>query len=247
MAVVGPDWRPGKPVPVVVQGSPGLGLPSINRYAAEPSKKIPFDLPSGFLRSFSSGFAADLLAERGALIDSQTLFLDTRQDAERDVLLPVVILGGLVAVLGIAGGLYARRSLGSATTSPQGALAPPAPPLTSNVMYRTLRLQIHEVNQGASGGSYVCLFEATVELRPSFGITVTISSVEPADTARDLVDDAKNAIREGAEDALASQSLGASINVTRLVIHEIDFKAWRFKAYTTRELRRLIGAPDPAS
>ena len=114
-------------------------------------------------------------------------------------------------------------------------------------MRRPIRLQIHEVNQGASGGSYVCIFEATVELRPSSGVTVTVASVEPADTSRDLLDEAANAIREGAEDALSPQSLGASIDVTRLVVHEIDFKAWRFKAYTTRELRRLMGAPGPAS
>lgn len=247
MAIVGPDWRPGKPVPVVVQGSPGLGLPSVTRATAETGERIPFDLPSGFVRSFSSGFADDLLAERGAPVDRHTLFLDTRPDAERDVLLPVVILGGLVAALGIAGGLYARHSLNSATANPQSPLAPTVPPLTSNVMYRSLRLRIREVNQGASGGSYVCIFEATVKLRPSSSVTVTISSVEPADPPSDLVEEAKNAIREGAEDALAPQSLGASIDVTSLVIQEIDFKAWRFKAYTTRELRRLMGGPDPAS
>lgn len=199
------------------------------------------------MRSFSSGFEDDLLAERGAPVDRHTLVLDTRPDAERDVLLPVVILGGLVAALGIAGGLYARHSLNSATANPQSPLAPTVPPLTSNVMYRSLRLRIREVNQGASGGSYVCIFEATVKLRPSSSVTVTISSVEPADPPSDLVEEAKNAIREGAEDALAPQSLGASIDVTSLVIQEIDFKAWRFKAYTTRELRRLMGGPDPAS
>ena len=247
MAVVGPDWLPGKPVPAIVQGSPGLGLPGVTRATAESGEKIPFDLPAGYVRSFSSGFAADLLAERGAPVDSHTLFLDTRPDAERDVLLPVVVLGSLIAALGIAGGLHARRSLNSATTSPQDTLAPSAHPLESNLVRRPIRLQIHEVNQGASGGSYVCIFEATVELRPSSGVTVTVASVEPADTSRDLLDEAANAIREGAEDALSPQSLGASIDVTRLVVHEIDFKAWRFKAYTTRELRRLMGAPGPAS
>ena len=247
MAVVGPDWLPGKPVPAVVQGSPALGLPDFTRATTKSGEKIPFDLPTGYLRSFSSGFAADLLAERGALVDSRTLFLDTRSDAERDVLLPVVILGSLVAVLGIAGGLYTRHSLNSATTGPQDTLAPSPHPLESNLLRRPLRLQIHEVNQGASGGSYVCIFEATVQLRSSCGITVTVASVEPADTSRDLLDEASNAIREGAEDALSPQSLGASIDVTRLVVHEIDFKASRFKAYTTRELKRLMGTPDPAS
>lgn len=112
MAVVGPDWRPGTPVPVVVQGSPGLGVPSNILSAAAPNQKVPFDLASGVVRSITSGFAADLLAERGAIVDSHTVFLDTRPHAERDVLLPVVILGGLLTVLGIAGGLMARRSMG---------------------------------------------------------------------------------------------------------------------------------------
>lgn len=111
MAVVGPDWIPGTPVPAVVQGSPQLGLPDVTRGTTKSGEKIPFDLSTGYVRSFSSGFAADLLAERGAPVDSHTLFLDTEPDAERDVLLPVVILGCLVAVLGLAGGLHARHSL----------------------------------------------------------------------------------------------------------------------------------------
>jgi hypothetical protein len=111
MAVVGPDWRPGTPVPVVVQGSPGLGVPSNILSAAAPDQKVPFDLSSGVVQSITSGFAADLLAERGAIVDSHTVFLDTRPDAERDALLPVVILGGLFAVMGVAGGLMTRRSI----------------------------------------------------------------------------------------------------------------------------------------
>ena len=114
MAVVGPGWRPGMPVPVVVTGSPGLGLPGTTRPDAEPGATVPFDLPAGYVRGFTSGYATDLLSERGAVVDARTLFLDTEQDAERNALLPVVILGGLLGALGIAGGLWTRRSIAAA-------------------------------------------------------------------------------------------------------------------------------------
>ena len=175
-----------------------------------------------------SGYAADLLAQRGAIVDRQTLVLDTRPDAERDALLPVAVLGGLVAALGIFGGLVKRRSLA-----------------LPSARSRTLSLQVREVNHGASGGSYACIFEATVEFQRSAGVKVTVDSVVPANAAMDLVVAAKDAIRQGAEDALSPVNFGASIHVSRLVIHDIDFKPMKFRTVTARELRRLIDENHP--
>ena len=245
MAVVGPGWRPGQPVPVVVQGSPGLGLSGISGSSPEPGEGVPFDLASGFVRSFMSGYAADLLAQRGAIVDRETLVLDTRPDAERDALLPVVVLGGLVAALGIFGGLIKRRSLARASARSEGRSAPLASPLSSNAEPRTLALQVREVNHGASGGSYVCIFEAIVEVHRPTGVKVTVDSVVPANAAMDLVVAAKDAIRKGADDALSPLNFGASIHVSRLVIHDIDFKPMKFRTVTARELRRLIDENHP--
>ena len=108
-----------------------------------------------------------------------------------------------------------------------------------------MRLQIRDVNQGASGGSYVCIFEADVDVHQAGGVSVTVRSVEPANSPADLIADAVDAIRQGAEDALRPRSMGASLTITRLVIHEIDFKAGRFRTSTTRELGRLLGADHP--
>ena len=110
MAVVGPNWRPGQPVPAIVQGSPGLGMSGTRQPVNRADDLVPFDLPSGYVRSWTSGFAADLLARRGAAVDGNTLILDTDPEAERNVLWPVVLLGGLLAAFGIGGGLVLRRS-----------------------------------------------------------------------------------------------------------------------------------------
>ena len=226
MAVVGPGWRPGAPVPVIVQGSPGIGLPHVST-SSDSGSNVRFDLPSGFVRSLTSGFATYLLAQRGAIVDSNTLILDTRPDAERYVLLPVAALGGLLAAFGLAGGALMHASFKRAS-----------------VGRKRLNLNIREINQGASGGSYHCVFEAVVQLDRSANIHVTVASVEPPGTTAALVEAARNAIQAGAADALSPRGYGASIDVTRLVIHEIDFKAFRFKACTTQELRRQMGASD---
>ncbi len=243
MAVVGPDWRPGRPVPVIVQGSPRLGLSSMGQAVPRRDALLPFDLPSGYVRSWTSGFAADLLAGRGAAVDGNTLILDTEQEAERDVLLPVVLLGGLLAAFGIGGGLVLRHS--NRVTGATSSTAPSPP--SFDVRQPPVTLRVREINHGASGGSYHCVFEATVRLQQSAGVTVTVQSTETVGAAPDLVDEARNAIRDGAADALSPMGIGAAIDVTRLLIHDIDFKPWRFRSFTARDLRRALSERGLAS
>ncbi len=91
-----------------------------------------------------------------------------------------------------------------------------------------MQLHVHEINQMASGGSYVCIFDADVQLRNDGEFFVTVEKVEPSDTTQGYVEAASNAIRAGAIHVLASQSLGADIQITRLVVNSVDFKPNRY-------------------
>ena len=108
----------------------------------------------------------------------------------------------------------------------------------------TKTIHVHEINQAASGGSYVCIFDALVTLRPSGAtdVDVVVTGVEPPDSAADLIESAAESIRSGALEVLQLQPRGiaASIRVTRLVVNPIDFKGTRFRLYTAREIRRLL-------
>lgn len=113
MAIVGPGWKRGQVVPIVVQGSPGLGLRGQSGTAALQTS-LPYLLEKGSIRSTSSGFAAYLLERAGAPTNGETLFLDTDADAERNLLFTIC---GLAAVLSLTGflmiflGLRAKSAL----------------------------------------------------------------------------------------------------------------------------------------
>jgi len=102
-----------------------------------------------------------------------------------------------------------------------------------------LELDVHEVCQTASGGSYVAIFEADVELVVD-GVEVQILATEPADESAWAVESAREAIRRGAEKALLPTGKGAIIHVKRLVIHPIDFKPRAFERFTEETLTRLL-------
>lgn len=105
-----------------------------------------------------------------------------------------------------------------------------------------MRFSVQEVNQAASGGSYVCIFDAEVELNMSGEICVSVQSVEPPDTKLEYITEAGKAIRAGAAHVLEPLAQGASIRITRLVVNHIDFKPSRFALYTAREFKIMVGA-----
>ena len=94
----------------------------------------------------------------------------------------------------------------------------------------------------ASGGSYVVIYEADVELSSSSGVVVNVSGVEPADTDPLLVEEARSAILRGAEKVLVPLGKGAEICVHRLAINVSDFKPGWFERFTTWELQQLVGS-----
>ena len=105
---------------------------------------------------------------------------------------------------------------------------------------QTKAIRVHEVNQAASGGSYVCIFDALVTLRATGATDVTVAGAEPPDSAMESIASAAAWIRSGALEVLQPAGLAASIRVTRLVVHPVDFKETRFRLYTAREIRRLL-------
>ncbi len=104
------------------------------------------------------------------------------------------------------------------------------------------RFSVQEVNQAASGGSYVCIFDAEVELNSDRGICVLVESVDPPETDGAYITSAAEAIRVGAAHVLEPRGQGAVIRVTRLVVSHIDFKPSRFTLYAAREFNSLVGA-----
>jgi hypothetical protein len=104
-----------------------------------------------------------------------------------------------------------------------------------------IQLRVHQVNQIASGGSYVVIFDAELRMNESRVVTVEVCSVEPPDTDVELVEAAKQGILRGAEHVLRPLAKGASISVNRLVVNPVDFKPNRFTLYTAQELKRLVG------
>ena len=103
-----------------------------------------------------------------------------------------------------------------------------------------IKVRVHEINQTSSGGSYVCIFDAEVMLRSTGKVEVVVAGVEPEDAEAELVCLAGEAIRAGVSQVIEPMGRGASILVTRLVVHPVDFKESRFKLFAAREMQRLL-------
>jgi hypothetical protein len=105
---------------------------------------------------------------------------------------------------------------------------------------QVMRFSVQEVNQAASGGSYVCVFDAEVEWNSGGEISVSVETVEPPDTELEYITEAGKAIRAGAAYVLDPLDRGATIRITRLVVNHVDFKPSRFTLYAAREFKRLV-------
>jgi hypothetical protein len=102
-----------------------------------------------------------------------------------------------------------------------------------------LELRINKVQQAASGGSHVTIFEADVEFVRGEA-DVLVHGTEPGDAVPGYYREATEAIRRGAEQVLKPLSLGAIIRIGRIVLHPVDFKPSKFERYTVEELRYLV-------
>lgn len=110
-----------------------------------------------------------------------------------------------------------------------------------------MQLNVRDVNQTASGPSYVVIYDADIELDEAPRINVHVLAVEPPDTDPELIEAARLAILEGASTVLNPLARGAVIRVQRLVVHSVDFHPKRFVRSTAVELRRVFAHVPQAS
>jgi hypothetical protein len=103
-----------------------------------------------------------------------------------------------------------------------------------------MELHVHKVQQAASGGSHVTIFDADIEFSDN-GVQVEIIRADSKADAAD-VEAARSAIRRGAERVLQPLGMGAIIRVGRLVVHAVDFKPKMFERYTAEELAQVLAA-----
>lgn len=110
-----------------------------------------------------------------------------------------------------------------------------------------MELRVHKVCQTASGGSYVAIYDADVDLLPADPqVTVEITGIDPADTDPADIEAACCAIRRGAEQVLLPRRQGAIVRVRRIVIHPVDFKPHRLEMFTAEALARALAPGEPA-
>lgn len=101
-------------------------------------------------------------------------------------------------------------------------------------------LNVSHINQMTSGGSYVVIYDADIELSDSPLIKVEVVAVEPAHADPELVEAARLAILKGASVVLNEIERGAFFRVHRLVVHPTDFHPNHFARCTALELRRAF-------
>jgi len=107
-----------------------------------------------------------------------------------------------------------------------------------------MQLNVKRINQMASGGSYVVIYDADVSFSCGAEISVSVAAAEPPNADPQLVEMAREAIMRGAERILAPLQRGAQIRVLRLVIHPTDFKPGWFERFTAWELQQLVGSDN---
>lgn len=146
-------------------------------------------------------------------------------------------------------GSYEEGAFTGVLRQPRGRPAgAPAPVSANGVVWVAgrragMELRVHKVQQMASGGSHVTIYEAEVEL-VSGGVQIEMSGVYPQEADPADVKAALEGIRRGAEQVLSPRGQGAIIRVGRIVIHPVDFKPRMFEQQTAVELARLLsGTP----
>ena len=101
-------------------------------------------------------------------------------------------------------------------------------------------LNVSDIRQTASGGSYVVIYDADIELSDAPLIEVEVVATEPADADPQWVEAARSAILEGASTVLNPIGQGAFVRVHRLVVHPTDFRPNHFARCTALELGRAL-------
>jgi hypothetical protein len=102
-------------------------------------------------------------------------------------------------------------------------------------------LHVKEVRQTSSGGDYIVWYTASVELRDAdTAVAVLVDSCYPANADAKLVEIAAASIRAGFLRVLEPMRMGASIHLSRLVIHDVDFRPRMFEEHTAEHFKRAL-------
>jgi hypothetical protein len=104
-----------------------------------------------------------------------------------------------------------------------------------------MNLCVNKKRQASSGGDFVVIYEADIEMTANADVLVSFAGVYPTDACPDQVQLAKDAIRLGAIRVLQPRGVGAVIRVRRIVINDVDFNPQMFERFTADELQRLLG------
>ena len=106
-----------------------------------------------------------------------------------------------------------------------------------------LTFTVREICQSASGGSYVVGYTADVELfDDATTIDLAVLSTKPVEADPEFVECAVQDTREGFAGVLQQLNLGARIQLTDLLLHDVDYKPSRQREFSAKHLATAIGS-----
>jgi hypothetical protein len=108
-------------------------------------------------------------------------------------------------------------------------------------MSTVLEFRVSDILQYASGGSYVVKYDAQVELvRGDSSVVIEVVSTVPLHARVSEVQQAVDYTKRGVETVLRPLGLGAQMRLSRLFIHDVDFKPRKFEAATISALTQAL-------
>jgi hypothetical protein len=106
-------------------------------------------------------------------------------------------------------------------------------------MSKHVEIKVHEVCQ-TSGLDFVVIFDASMDLiQGQDEVEILSVSVRAGDDS--LAERAANSIKRGILAVLRPLGLGATVRISSLVLHPVDFSEKKFERFTAEYLTRAIG------
>lgn len=104
-----------------------------------------------------------------------------------------------------------------------------------------MQLRVSHVRQ-CGPFSFIVKYLAEVEMMPGeSGLSIFVMSTVPDDADPELVAEAAESIRRGAESILQPRGVGAKLSLQGLCIHEVDFSPQKFEHIIAEEISRALG------
>jgi len=107
----------------------------------------------------------------------------------------------------------------------------------------TITFKVCEIRQGASGGSSVVGYTADVELSDDPNtIEIFVLSTIPSNADAGFIEHAVEHTRQGFAEALKPLKRGATVRLTDLLLHDVDYKPHRQRACSASHLAAALGS-----